>query len=358
MEAIIFLSILNFSSILDKRVEKLSIFTEVFIHLRKSIKSLIVIISLFVLLLFFIFVINQTVQIVNLAGSFHPFLGTFIAWTLLILYLILLIIPLYLYFRLPKTLLPPDDINSPEFTLYLEKLGKRLAANIHLQGRQLDNRRDIEEALKVLNNRSMDIIRKNATTVFITTAISQSGRLDAFTVLLTQIRMVWQIAHVYSQRPTLREMLHLYANVAATAFIASELNEIDVSQQIEPIVSSVLGASLTGSIPGINIVAGIVTNSLISGSANAFLTLRVGIITRKYSGSMIMKERSIIRKSASLEAAKYLSIIVMSSAGNISRSIVNAAVKSPGKISRNVIRSTWGKLTGKEKPASELFEEL
>lgn len=326
--------------------------------MRKSIKSLFIVISIFILLLFLIFVINQTVQIINLAGSFHPLLGTIIAWVLLVLYLILFIVPIFLYFRLPKTLTPPDDINSPDFTLYLEKLGRRLAVNSRLQGSPLSTRREIEEALKILNNQSMDIVRKNATTVFITTAISQSGRLDAFTVLLTQIRMVWQIAHVYSQRPTLREMLHLYANVAATAFIASELNEIDVSQQIEPIVSSVLGASLTGSIPGINIVAGIVTNSLISGSANAFLTLRVGIIARKYSGSMVRKERSIIRKSASLEAARYLSIIVMNSAGNISRSIVNAAVKSPGKISRDVIRSTWGKLTGREKPTSELSEEL
>ncbi len=326
--------------------------------MRKSIKSLFIVISIFILLLFLIFVINQTVQIINLAGSFHPLLGTIIAWVLLVLYLIIFIVPIFLYFRLPKTLTPPDDINSPDFAVYLEKLGRRLAVNSRLEGSPLSTRREIEEALKILNNQSMDIVRKNATTVFITTAISQSGRLDAFTVLLTQIRMVWQIAHVYSQRPTLREMLHLYANVAATAFIASELNEIDVSQQIEPIVSSVLGASLTGSIPGINLVAGIVTNSLISGSANAFLTLRVGIIARKYSGSMVRKERSIIRKSASLEAARYLSLIVMNSAGNISRSIVNAAVKSPGKISRDVIRSTWGKLTGREKPTSELSEEL
>ena len=69
------------------------------------------------------------------------------------------------------------------------------------------------------------------------------------------------------------------------------------------------------------------------------------------------KERSTIRKSASLEAARYLSLIVMSSAGNISRSIVNAAVKSPGRISRDVLRSTWDKLVGKEKPATEISEE-
>jgi hypothetical protein len=169
--------------------------------------------------------------------------------------------------------------------------------------------------------------------------------------------MIWNIAMIYYQRPTLREMTQLYANVAATAFIASELNDMDISQQVEPIVSSVLGASLTGSIPGVTIVANIVTNSLISGSTNAFLTLRVGIIARNYCGNLLKKERSVIRKSASLEAAKYLSLIAMSSAGNISRSIVNAAVKSPGRISRDVLKTTWDKLLRKEKSTPELSEE-
>ncbi|MCK4894797.1 MAG: DUF697 domain-containing protein [Calditrichia bacterium] len=325
--------------------------------MRKTVKAIFLSLSILILLLFFVFVINQTVQIVTLASSLHPYLGTVTIWGLLILYVLLISIPLYLYFRLPKTLVPPDDINSAEFTLYLDRLGKRMSSNAHLQGRSFKSRREIEEALKELNLKSMEIIKKQATIVFIATAISQSGRLDAFTVLLAQIRMVWQIARIYNQRPTLREMTQLYANVAATAFIASELNDMDISQQIEPIVSSVLGASLTGTIPGVNIVATIVTNSLISGSTNAFLTLRVGIIARKYCGNILKKERGLIRKSASLEAARYLSMIVMSSAGNISRSIVNAAVKSPGRISRDVLRTTWEKLLGKEKPASEISED-
>jgi hypothetical protein len=327
------------------------------IHLRKTAKTIILSISILVLLLFFVFIINQTVQIVSLASSIHAYLGTVAAWVLIVLYIVLFSIPFYLYLRLPKTLVPPADINSPEFTLYLDKLGKRMGSNTHLRGRSFKSRREIEEGLKELNLKSMDMIKKQATIVFVATAISQSGRLDAFTVLLAQIRMVWQIARIYYQRPTLREMTQLYANVAATAFIASELNDMDISQQVEPIVSSVLGASLTGTIPGVNIVATIITNSLISGSTNAFLTLRVGIIARNYCGSLLKKERGVIRKSASLEAAKYLSMIAMSSAGNISRSIMNAAVKSPGRISRDVLRTTWEKLLGKEKSTPEISEE-
>ena len=325
--------------------------------MKKTLRFLLLTLSIFIILTFAIFVINQSIQIIELAGTLSPIFATIVAWTLAFAYLILIFIPVFLYFRLPKTLIPPSDINSEDYIIFLEKLSKRLKLNPHLKNQPVQNRQDIEHAIKTLDGKARQSIKRHATVIFITTSISQSGRLDAFTVLFTQIRMVWEIAHLYYHRPTLREMFHLYSNVALTAFIAGELNDVDVSQQIEPIVSSVLGASMTGTIPGINLVAGIVTNSLITGSANAFLTLRVGIITQKYCGSLLKKERSVIRKSASLEAARLLSLIVMSSAGNITRSIVNAAVKRPGKISRDILSSTWQKLTGKEKTPSDLFPD-
>lgn len=320
-------------------------------------RSFFVIFSLFILFLLIIFMVNQTVQIVQLVASVHPLLGRLVAWILTGIYVLLLGTLVFMFMRLPKPLHPPGDINSPEFPEYLEKLGVRLSKNRNIQGNPLSTRRDIEAALQSLDAQSTRIIRNQAALVFVSTAISQSGRLDTFTVLGAQIRMVWQIARLYYQRPGLRELLQLYANVVATAFVAGELNDIDVSRQIEPIVSSVLGASITGSIPGVNLVAGIITNSLLSGSANAYLTLRVGVIAKQYCGSLLKKEKSVIRKSASIEAAKMLSIIVMNSAGIISRSIINAALKSPGKISRDMIRSAWGKISKREKPATEFPTE-
>jgi hypothetical protein len=70
----------------------------------------------------------------------------------------------------------------------------------------------------------------------------------------------------------------------------------------------------------------------------------------------LKKERSVIRRSASLEGAKMLSVIVMNSAGNITKSIVNAALKTPGKFSRDMIRTTWGKISGKQKTSTDLIE--
>ena len=324
--------------------------------MKKNISIILGSISILIILSFIVFLINQTAQIIHLVSAISPVLGRAVGWVLVAIYAALAILPVIIYLRLPKVLEPPVEQSSPEFDIFIRKLSRRLKKNKYLTGMSVTTFSDIEKAIKVLNKQADNLIRKNATTVFLTTAISQSGRLDAITVLVAQIRMVWQVAHVYYQRPSLREMLQLYANVAGTAFIAGELNEIDISEQVEPIITSVLGASLTGSIPGITNVAGIVTNSLLTGSANAYLTLRVGAITKQYCGSLLKKERSMIRRSASLEGAKMLSVIVMNSAGNISKSIVNAAIKSPGKFSRDVIRSTWGKISGKQKTGTNLIE--
>lgn len=321
--------------------------------MKKNLKTIFIVLSLLILVSVIVVVINQTSQLVASAANVTPLFGRILGWVLITLYVVLALVPVILYLRLPRALRPPEDQGSPEYQQYLHKLSKRLKKNKHLTGLDLSDQAELEKGLKILNDQADELIKKNAATIFITTAISQSGRLDTITVLATQVRMVWQIARLYYQRPTLREMLQLYANVAGTAFVAGELNDIDIANQVEPIITSVLGASLTGSIPGITNVAIIVTNSLLTGSANAFLTLRVGVITKLYCGCLLKQEKSVLRRSASLEGAKMLSVIVMNSAGSITKSIMNAAIKAPGRISKGVIRSTVGKFTGKGKAGSD-----
>ena len=45
-------------------------------------------------------------------------------------------------------------------------------------------------------------------------------------------------------------------------------------------------------------------NSVFSGAANAFLTLRVGIIAKRYCASLVLAERWAIRRAATVEAAR------------------------------------------------------
>ncbi len=140
--------------------------------------------------------------------------------------------------------------------------------------------------------------------------------------------MVWRIASIYAQRPALRELLHLYANVAATAFVAGELDEAEIGEQIEPILSSALGA-VSLSVPGMQAAATIVVTSILTGAANAFLTLRVGIIARRWCGSLVVADRRALRRSATAEAAKLLGQIVRNGTARISRALWDA---SKGKV--------------------------
>ncbi len=331
--------------------------------MKRSLKIITLLLSTLILLLFTIFVINQTAQIVQLTDRVSPSFGYFVFWALLICYAILLSIPVFLFFRLPKSLTPPKSEDGPEWEAYLTSLRKRLASNSHFKGLPLSNRQQIEEALSILSKKSNEIIEQTASTVFISTAISQSGRLDAFLVLSAQSRMVWRIAQLYYQRPTFRDLIQLYANVAGTAFLASELDDIDINEQVEPVLSSALGA-LAVSIPGIQLAASVLASSVLTGAANAFLTLRVGIIARQYCGSLMIAGKKTLRRTASAEAAKLLGSIVKKGTARLSKALWKA---SKGKVSgvfsglKESVKETGSSLltkVGLQKNKGSLEEEI
>ncbi len=318
--------------------------------MNKTFKKIFLFASVLILLLFILFVVNQTGQIVQLADKVSPSFGNFVFWALLIVYAILVLIPIFLFISLPKSLRPPKSEDAPEFNKYLVELKKRLASNPHLKSSELSNRQQVEEALSILAKKSDEIIQQTASTVFISTAISQSGRLDAFLVLSAQSRMVWRIARLYYQRPTLRDLIQLYANVAGTAFLASEFEDIDISEQVEPVLSSTLGA-LVVTIPGVQLAASILVNSVLTGAANAFLTLRVGIIARRYCGSLVTSEKRTLRRAASAEAAKLLGSIVKQGTAKLSKGLWKASKGKVGNVFSNM--KEYAKETG-----SSLFTKV
>jgi hypothetical protein len=74
-----------------------------------TIRRIAVLFALFILIVFAIFLFNQTVQIVQSARTVHPLLGQGVLWALIFTYAFLLIVPAYLWFRLPKRMLPPSS---------------------------------------------------------------------------------------------------------------------------------------------------------------------------------------------------------------------------------------------------------
>ena len=279
--------------------------------MNKTLKTLATLGSGVVLLSFVVVVINQTAGVVQLAREVHPSLGTVTLWSLLIAYGGLVGVPVLMVMRMPRPLVPPASETCPEFDDHLRRLGDRLAVNPRVMRASIQpiNRRGVDDALRVLDDDANAIIKQMASTVFLTTAVSQSGRLDGLLVLAAQSRMVWRVAHLYYQRPSLREMFYLYANVATTSFVAGELDDLELHQMIQPVVAGTVGA-VGGAIPGFQVMTSIMVNSLLSGSANAFLTLRVGIIAKDYCGSLVAEPRTQVRRAATAEAARLLSGIV------------------------------------------------
>ena len=155
-----------------------------------------------------------------------------------------------------------------------------------------------------------------ASAVFLSTAVLQSGRLDVLVVFAAQTRLIWKVAHVYYQRPSLRDFVQLYANVASTAFIAAGIEDVDV----DVLVSTIFGSTVAA-IPGMHLL----TSSVLSGSANAFLTLRVGMITKEYCRCTTEVEKKGLRRAATVKAAKLLGVIVSEGTRKLTRATLDAS---------------------------------
>ncbi len=319
--------------------------------MKRFLKVMLVSTSGVVLLLFVLFVVNQTVQVVDLATRVNPILGTAVLWVLLAVYAVAVLVPVIVFLRLPVPLRPPEAEDSADFTRYLEALRKRLSANRHLSGRPLTDRREIEEALAFLNGQADKIIKATASRIFITTGVSQSGRLDALLVLSAVTQMVWQIAHLFYQRPTPREIIYLYANVGATVFLAGELQDVDVREHVEPILAATFGSAIS-SVPGTSLLV----NSMVTASGNALLTLRVGTIAKRYCGSLYISDRRLLRRAATAEAVRMFGAIIgqctatiSKAAWEVSKKKVGSRISETGSRLTRTARGLFSKSTSPEK---------
>jgi hypothetical protein len=179
---------------------------------------------------------------------------------------------------------------------------------------------EIEMAIGHLSVQADSVVRRTASTVFLSTALMQNGRLDGLIVLFTQIQMVGRIARIYVQRPSPRELVRLYANVAGTAFIASGLESLDLGEMVAPLAVSVVPA-LKGGIPGLSGISALLVKCVSNGAANAFLTLRVGEVARSYCELTSRTSPELIRKSATAAAVQHLGRIVRENVALIAKKL-------------------------------------
>ncbi|MDW7670270.1 MAG: DUF697 domain-containing protein [Bacillota bacterium] len=269
------------------------------------------------LILVILVVINQLAQLYGRINALHPILGTGYLLVVLVAALLMIGYPVFSMLKLPKALELPkaDDVEAA--MLYRQELIRRLNQNSLIREAGLPplpldaSEEAVQQSLNVLNRKTRELTKRTASQVFITTAISQNGSLDGLFVLVSATKMVWQIAAIYNQRPNLKALTTLYLNVAATVLLAREIDDLDLlDEQLEPVFAALFGTTLSSLVPGATLAANLVLNSIIEGSANAFLTLRVGLITEKYVSSLVKPDRRIIKRNASLEACGLLAVVI------------------------------------------------
>lgn len=299
-----------------------------------TIRKIAIAFAIFIVVAFGVMVVNQSVQLVQSARAVNSIFGTGLMWALIFTYSMLIVIPFVLWFRLPKRRLPPESTTDIEYQRFLADFKKRLSRNPRLAGVSLGSPEEVDAALQVLDKHADDVITSAASAVFLSTAVLQSGRLDVLVVFAAQTRLIWKVAHVYYQRPSVRDFVQLYGNVASTALIAAGVEDIDV----DVLVGTIFGSTVAA-IPGMHLLA----SSVLSGSANAFLTLRVGMITKEYCRCTTRIEKAGLRRAATLRSAKLLGSIVRDGTVKLSKAAMHA--------SKTKITQAFGRMTGRSRPA-------
>ena len=262
-----------------------------------TLKKLALPVVLLVSFVFLLFLINQVSGVYLLASELNPVFGKVVLALMIIISAALFATPFVILFKLPKPMKRPE--NETELAIYKRQLFRRLQKNKFLQAQGATPKQveDLPEAIALLDTEADRLIKSTSKTIFLATAISQNGKLDALTVFLSQMRLVWKIAHVYYQRPSAKELLYLYGNVGTTAFLAGQIEDIDLAEHLEPIVTSIAKNASGRSVPVLGPTATIVLDSLMEGTTNAFLSLRVGILSKKYCNQLTVTSTRDIRSS-------------------------------------------------------------
>ena len=286
-------------------------------------------IALFVVLYVAFGLVSSVSQLASVVEQWAPGWGRPFFLVICVALLVVAAIPVVLYFRLPPPLVPPARDSGPEHELFLRVLRERLAKNPALAGEPLETGEQLAAAMHKLGVQADKLVQQHASTVFVSTAVMQNGRLDGLVVLFTQIRMVWLIANLFFQRPSPRQMLYLYGNVGTNVILAQNIQDIEFTELAAPLVFSIF-PSLNGAIPGMQGITNLVLNSLANGSANAFLTLRVGIIARMYCESTYAPVGSAIRTGATRRSLELLGRITREHGSAIASGTLNLVGKKLG----------------------------
>jgi hypothetical protein len=309
----------------------------------KTIRTILALAAAFIVLYMAVSLGSNIAQVAAAADRVHLGAGQPVFWILVTLFAALFMVPVAMFLLLPKPLIAPKETSGPEHDAYVRKLTAQLARNPRLAGMALGSDEEVAAAIAKLDAEAKAVIRNTASVIFASTAVMQNGRLDALIVFGSQVRMTWRIASIYYQRPSPRQMLYLYGNVGANMLVADNIADVDFSGIVTPIVTAIF-PSLKGAVPGLQGVSTLLVNSTAHGAANAFLTLRVGMIARSYCAAMTSPVRAEVRRSASLAALALIGEIAREQGSRVAQAAWDGVRRSVQTTAVATVRETKGAL--------------
>lgn len=294
-------------------------------------------------------------QIADAADRIHAGAGQTVFWSLLVVLVGLVVAPLLMIARLPKARVPPSSGDAAAAAAYLAQLRADLRRNPLLAGASFETDADVAAALDRLGEEADRTALAAASAVFVSTALMQNGRLDGLVVLATQVRLVWRILSIYNTRTTPSQLAYVYGNVGAAVLVAGAVEDIDFAELASPIVTAVAPAFVAG-VPGLGGVARLLGNSLASGGANAFLTLRVAMLTREYCRSPVRPEEAQVRRSASAAALVLLATVTSRCGTQVVKAVLGgagAATAGAASAAAETVRAVGAKVGGATKATAQ-----
>lgn len=276
-------------------------------------------------LLFVFILLSSILNVGDRLTIIHPYLAYgFYGLSVLLIYFLILR-PIHIIFFSPAFSVE-TTLDNRNYRLYKRITKKLIASNVlsdeevELLNNSYSDKDELNEALNkifktTIKTKMNEVIRKHAKTVMISTAISQNGRLDFFTVIVVNLKMIKELVVLCGFRPSFKNLSKLSITVITTALIAEGLENLDISQILPTSTVNTIGE-----IP----LARPLLSSVTQGISNGLLTLRIGIVTRKYlfsDAKEITKET--IRRTALLEAAKLMPGVVADVFVSLPKRLIN-----------------------------------
>lgn len=261
---------------------------------KKANKKAMKIFMVIMIVIMSIIVFGAIIDIFDFFYKLHPHVGYLSLAIIILLLAILVIRPILIALATPCfTLDVIDNENKKNINRKNYRKLKKVASNLLKQNdisdeskrvivNNIDNRDNLNQVLREVYDKEISkkinkIINESATKVLVATAVSQNNKIDSATVILVNIKMIMRIVVVCGYHPTYPQLYKLIAKVFRNAIIAYTLQTTNVDEMIFEGVNKLVKGALS-SIPFVSEV----TKSITQGAANSLLTLRIGIITRKY----------------------------------------------------------------------------